>query len=69
MILAQQFYAGWGIGQWVLAAILIIGVLSILVAFINARGWQIPQEFKIYAWIVLGVVVAAIAVKIILSLF
>jgi hypothetical protein len=60
---------GYTIGQWVLIAIVVIGVLSILFVFVTARGITIPAEFKTYGWIVLAVVGAAVAVKIILSLF
>jgi hypothetical protein len=67
--IAQQFAASYSLGQMALAAILTIGVLSILVVFMRARGIAIPGEFITYGWIVLAVVIAVVAVKIILSQF
>jgi len=61
-------YGGYSIGQIVLGAILVIGVLAILLTFCRARGITIPPEFVVYFWIVVGVVVAAAAVHIILNM-
>ncbi len=62
-----QMAAGYSVGQWVLIAIVVIGIISILMVFIRSRGLAIPPEFITYAWIVLAVVVAVVAVKILLS--
>jgi hypothetical protein len=64
-----QMGSSYSIGQLVLAAILVIGVISILVVFMRARGIAIPPEFITYGWIVLAVIIAAVAVKLILSQF
>ncbi len=63
-----QLAGGYSIPQLVLIAIVVVGVISILVVFLRARGIQIPAEFQTYAWIVLAVIVAAFAVKILLSM-
>ena len=63
-----QLAGGYSLGQMILIAIVVIGIISILVVFLRARGIAIPGEFQTYAWIVLAVVVAAFAVKILLSM-
>ena len=63
-----QLAGGYSLGQMVLIAIVVIGILAILVVFLRARGVQIPAEFQTYGWIVLAVIVAAFAVKILLSM-
>jgi hypothetical protein len=63
-----QLAGGYSLGQMVLIAIAVIGILAILVVFLRARGVQIPAEFQTYGWIVLAVIVAAFAVKILLSM-
>jgi hypothetical protein len=44
-----QFAGGYSIGQIALFAIMAIGVVSILIVFIRARGIAIPPEFVTYA--------------------
>ena len=67
MNVIAQVFGGYSIGQIVLMIIVAVGVISILVAFLRARQIAIPAEFVTYAWIVLGVIVAALAVIIILG--
>lgn len=67
-IILAQLAGGYSIGQIVLGAIMVVGIVSILITFLRARNIAIPAEFVTYAWIVLGVIVAIVAVKIILSL-
>jgi hypothetical protein len=67
-MLLAQLAGGYSIGQMVLVAIVVIGVISVLVVFLRARGIAIPPEFQTYGWIVLAVIVAAFAVKILLSM-
>lgn len=68
MNLVAQIFAGYSIGQIVLFIIVAVGVISILVVFLRARNIAIPAEFVTYCWIVLGCIVAAIAVMLILQL-
>ncbi len=59
---------GWGIGELLIVAIIIIAVVAIFLTYCQYAGVQIPPIIVRCFWIVLGAAVAIFAIKLLLSM-
>ena len=69
MSLIAQVLGGWSIGQIALAVIIIAGICAVVVIILNRLGVKIPDWFQAILWVVLAVVVGAVAIKFLMTLF
>jgi hypothetical protein len=69
LILAQAFYAAWGIAQWAIAIIIVAGIVAVVVIILKAFEIQIPAWFIKILWVLLAVVVGIVAIKFLISLW
>lgn len=65
-LLAQAPAAG-AIAQWAIYGIIIVGVIVILLALLQWSGITIPPLFVRIAWIVVAVLFAVFAIKLLMS--
>ena len=67
------FFAQAGIvgsvGTWMLIAIIVAGIVGVAIVIANQAGVQIPPFIVKILWIVLAVVIGAVAIKFLMSMF
>ncbi len=60
--------SAWGIGEWLIAFIVVLGCIAIAIVVTKVMGFQIPQWVWQVVGIVAAVVVGVIAIKFLLGM-
>jgi len=70
LMLAQAVgpIATWGLIQWIVALIIICGIIAIMYIILGVLGYTIPPWVIRIFWICVAVVVAIFAIKFLASL-
>lgn len=55
--------AAWGLVQWAIAIIVMMGVAAIVAVVLRQMGWQVPPFVVTILWIVFAIFVGIIAIK------
>jgi len=66
--LLAQVWAGWSIGHFAIAIILVIAVVAIVVAFAKYSGVPIPPIVVTIFWIILGAAVCIAAIRFLMGM-
>lgn len=61
-------YTSWGIGELLIALVIICGAVAIAVIALRKLNIPVPEWFKQMLWVVVIVVVAVVLIRFVLSL-
>jgi len=67
--LAQAALGGWSIGSIALAVIVIAGICAVAGIVLNRLGYKVPEWVQAIFWVVVVVVIGAVAIKFLMTLF